>query len=937
MVGQLLGHYRVAEEIGAGGMGVVYRARDEHLERDVALKLLPAAAPADSTARRRFRQEALALSRLNHPNIATVHDFATHEGVDVLVMEYIPGVTLSDRVRSGPLTPEDVVAIGTQLAAGLEAAHDQHVIHRDLKPGNLRLTPDGRLKILDFGLARLLEQSEGTSPTHTSTSLGQPPGTLPYMAPEQLRGEPPTMSTDIYSAGVALYELATGHRPFGGSQADIIEGVLHRDPKPASEVTRTVPAWLDAVIAKAMHKKPEARYRSARELLNDLQRQGSATAAAPRRAPTGVRLRIALIAAILLAGSAGLWRFIDPGSAPVSAFRAGGWVVLADFENRTDDKVLAHTVKESLSIALQQSKYVNVLPRDQVFDALRRMERADSAPLDEATGLDLCEREGAQVLLAGTVVESGGTFQVNVRAIESATGSPLFAESVRFSRREDLFGRVDELARRVRERLGESLAGIQHASTPLDKVTTASIDALRQYTLAADALARGAMDDAQPLLDAALTLDPNFAIAHRAIARVYSTQGQRVLELEHLQRAYDLREGVTPRERQFIEGAYYGAHEKYNDAAASYSVLARLYPDDADAQYELAVTRDAIGETGKAIEALKEEIRIRPLSVRGHETLVLLLSKANQAEEALDLCDKAIAFAGLTPRLQWGRGMALFGLNRIDEARREFAALEASRGSHAAIGRLYLTRTDLYDGRLAPATIALAGDIEEDTRQGRISAGLLRRYLIGRAWLQLGDMRKARAEADRLVQTPADRVKATNLQQAVMLYGRLGDAAAGRGVLPRLEALATASPSSFTRSTLWQARGEIALAENQPALAIDHFKRAAAEFPAPVSHIGLARAWEATGDSAGAQREWQAVIDARGEILRDGYPPDWALAHLARARLLAAAGAATARDEYRIVASTWRNADPLSLLLEPTEELRRLDAAAGSRPTAPQK
>ena len=186
LVGLPLGHYRVVERIGAGGMGQVYRAQDQHLGRDVAIKVLPPGTLSDETARKRFRNEALTLSRLNHPNIATIHDFDTQAGVDFLVMEYVPGTTLSEKLAAGPLPEKEVARLGAQLAEGLTAAHEQAVIHRDLKPGNLRLTTDGRLKILDFGLARLVEPSSDEAKTVSATETRALAGTVPYMAPEQL-------------------------------------------------------------------------------------------------------------------------------------------------------------------------------------------------------------------------------------------------------------------------------------------------------------------------------------------------------------------------------------------------------------------------------------------------------------------------------------------------------------------------------------------------------------------------------------------------------------------------------------------------------------------------------------------------------------------------------------------------------------------------------
>lgn len=210
LVGETLGHYRVLEKIGTGGMGEVYRAQDEHLEREVAIKVLPPGTLADEHARKRFHKEALTLSKLNHPGIATIHDFDTQQGVDFLVMEYISGITLSEKLAGRPLLEKEVVALGTQLAEGLSAAHEHGVVHRDLKPGNLRLTGDGRLKILDFGLAKLRLPVTASAATESLSETQAMAGTLPYMAPEQLLEGEIDARTDIHAAGSVLYETATG-------------------------------------------------------------------------------------------------------------------------------------------------------------------------------------------------------------------------------------------------------------------------------------------------------------------------------------------------------------------------------------------------------------------------------------------------------------------------------------------------------------------------------------------------------------------------------------------------------------------------------------------------------------------------------------------------------------------------------------------------------
>ena len=230
--GEILGHFRLIEVIGAGGMGIVYRARDERLQRDVAVKVLNSKTLADASASKRFRREALILGRLNHPNVEAVYDFHSEQGLDYLVIEYVPGTSLDERLHQGALAEKEVISLGLQLARGLAAAHAQGIIHRDLKPGNLRVTPDKVLKILDFGLAQLFVPPN-TGTLSDTVTLEAPPtfaGTPAYMAPEQLEGNEPDTRSDIYAAGVVLYELATGARPFPQQSQMLWEAILHSLP-----------------------------------------------------------------------------------------------------------------------------------------------------------------------------------------------------------------------------------------------------------------------------------------------------------------------------------------------------------------------------------------------------------------------------------------------------------------------------------------------------------------------------------------------------------------------------------------------------------------------------------------------------------------------------------------------------------------------------------
>src|SRR5580658_5193775 len=398
MIGQTLGHYKIVAKIGAGGMGEVYRAHDKQLERDVALKVLPAGTLADEAARKQFRKEALALAKLNHPNIETVYEFASQDEVDFLAMELIPGEQLNERIKAGALPQQDVVRLGIQLAEGLSAAHEQGVIHRDLKPANLFVTPDGRLKILDFGLAKLVHQKTSGDATMTLTSTvesGTVSGTVPYMSPEQLRGLPVDVRSDIYAAGAVLYEMATGQRPFPHTQgAELIGAILHESPAAPRTVNPRVSQALEYLVSKSLEKDASQRYQSARELRVALDGVGAAsgTEKVPSVADTGRGVAhwrgtaaaiVAGLAVVLLAGLflglnvRGIRDRLWPRKAPPEAanssvkmpVRVRKSVAVLGFKNlsqRPDEAWLSTALSEMLTTELGVGGKLRTIPGENV-------------------------------------------------------------------------------------------------------------------------------------------------------------------------------------------------------------------------------------------------------------------------------------------------------------------------------------------------------------------------------------------------------------------------------------------------------------------------------------------------------------------------------------------------------------------------------------------
>jgi serine/threonine-protein kinase len=431
-VGINLGHYRIAEKIGAGGMGEVYRAHDEHLDRDVAIKVLPAGTLSDQSARRHFRKEALALSKLNHPGIATIYDFDTQDGIDFLVMEYIPGITLSEKLAGRPLAEKDVIALGTQLAEGLAAAHAEGVVHRDLKPANLRVTVDGRLKILDFGLAKLALPVVPTAATESLVDSQAMAGTLPYMAPEQLLGEEVDARTDLHAAGAVLYEMATGQRPFGKlDHAQLITAILRQAPAPPGELNSQVSAELERLIGKCLEKEPDSRYQSAKELAVDLRRLGAAsTVTASWRPAQKPRLRTwkrvvfgltgALgLTAILIGFNVNRWRERLFGMEAERRIHSLAVLPLVNLSHDPEQEYFADGMTEELITDLSKIGSLKVISRTSVMQY-----KNAKRPLPQI-GREL----GVEGVIEGSVQRVGDRVRISAQLIYAPRDTHLWAES----------------------------------------------------------------------------------------------------------------------------------------------------------------------------------------------------------------------------------------------------------------------------------------------------------------------------------------------------------------------------------------------------------------------------------------------------------------------------------------------------------------------------
>jgi serine/threonine protein kinase/lipopolysaccharide biosynthesis regulator YciM len=614
------GRYEIIEELGKGGMGRVYRVEDTKLEQEVALKLIKPEIAKDKKTIERFRNELKTARMIAHKNVCRMFDLGEASGAHFITMEYIRGEDLKSMIRmSGQLGMGTAISIAKQVGEGLIEAHRLGVVHRDLKPQNIMIDKEGNARIMDFGIARSL-RAKGI------TGSGVMIGTPEYMSPEQIDGKEADQRADIYSLGVILYEMVTGRVPFEGDTPFSI-GVKQKSevPKPPKEINEQIPEELNRVILKCMEKDKESRYQSVGELHSELinLEQGIPTTEKiiPEKKPLtsrevtvtfGVKKLFipALILGVIIIAAIAIWQLLPKKDVIPLTPTDKPLIAIMYFDNNTGDEGLDNWRKalpDLLITDLSQSKYLSVLTGDRIYSILQQLNLLEAKSFSTEDLENVISKGKATHILHGNYTKAGETLRINTMLHEAGTGKLIASDSVDCVGEEGIYGMVDELTKHIKKNLELTPQEIaQDVDKEIGEITTSSPDAYKYYSEGRKHHMNGDAEQSIPFMERAVTIDPDFAMAYRSLAASYGNLGNFPERNKYTQKAFDLRDKVSQRERLLIEAQYNrNIRQNYHEAVKAFEEYLDTYPEDIIWNLSLGVLYESGGEWEKSLNCYK--------------------------------------------------------------------------------------------------------------------------------------------------------------------------------------------------------------------------------------------------------------------------------------------------------------------------------------------
>ena len=654
MIGKTILHYKILEKLGEGGMGVVYLARDTRLERKAAIKFLPHHISADEVEKERFKVEAKTAAALNHPNIATI--YAIEETCDqvFIAMEYIRGVELSEKIKSGIIPVDEAIKIATQIADGLNAAHREGIIHRDIKSSNIMITDSGIVKIMDFGLAKVRGDSN-------QTQTGFAPGTIAYMSPEQSRGGEVDQTSDIWSFGVVLYEMLSGHLPFGGDYDQaIIYSIQNKEPQSIARYNNNVSTEFERIVFKALARDKEERYQHIDEMLVDMSKEqqnygdvhsGYSKASMISRERTELKVKkgkrflkfgIPVMIFVLITLAFYTFDLFTPGtSQDLNLPASKKSLAVMYFENMSDPEDKEHEgdmITNLLITDLSQIKEIEVISRDQLYRILEDLGLSDNKTITYKTAIKIAQNAGVSTILVGSILQDDPSLAVTTQLIDVKSGNILGSQRLAGFGSKQIFSLVDSLALLIRNDMQITLDNTSGARS-VAEVTTDSPEAYRAYVEGLNLADKLYFKEAASAFKKAIEFDSSFAMAYYNLSALEDPGKRR----ESLQKAVELADNTTERERLLIFAWNYLMQNKSKEASEIYRKVIEKYPHEIEAYNNLALISDP------DTTLLLNGVHANPSAKILWDQLALTYALNNQKKEALNAVNEYIRLSPAEP------------------------------------------------------------------------------------------------------------------------------------------------------------------------------------------------------------------------------------------------------------------------------------------------